>query len=454
MRLHLPILFPWFALSLLYDLLSLSPIRGFDALLNRVEGQLLFFGGFLVLLAVFLPRLLQTWWGCRPLPDSPKARALRGFLREQGFRYRQILSWPLLEGRALTAGIMGLVGRYRYLLVTESLLAVLSEDELKAVAAHEMGHARYRHLLFYLLFFLGFMFLSYGLFDFYIYLFYAHPLAANLLGDLGYGSANALQLALSGPMLLTLVVYFRFVMGFFMRHFERQADFYSAEALGTPQHTASALEKIALFSGRSRDLPSWHHFSIRERVEKLWQAHRRPSLVARQRLVLIIAFAAYLTALAGLGYLLNFSPWKERTARSLIHRALEAQLEKEPQNARLHLNLAMLQHQRRDFAASVGSYEKAIELEPGRAEALNNLAWLLATVPLKELRDAPRALRLAERAAALERSAVFLDTLAEAYHANGLREEAVRTAREALELAREDLDYYRGQLQRFEEGGP
>ncbi|MFO7963986.1 MAG: M48 family metalloprotease, partial [Desulfobacterales bacterium] len=29
-------------------------------------------------------------------------------------------------------------------------------DELKAVMAHEMAHARYKHLLFYILFFLGF----------------------------------------------------------------------------------------------------------------------------------------------------------------------------------------------------------------------------------------------------------------------------------------------------------
>jgi Zn-dependent protease with chaperone function len=59
-----------------------------------------------------------------------------------------MLKWPIFEGRMLTAGIMGLVPRYRYILITESLMDVLSIEELKAVVAHEMGHAKYRHLLF------------------------------------------------------------------------------------------------------------------------------------------------------------------------------------------------------------------------------------------------------------------------------------------------------------------
>jgi len=65
----------------------------------------------------------------------------------------------------MTAGIMGIVPRYRYILVTDSLLETLSLEELKAVLAHEMGHAKYRHLLFYILFFVGYMVLSFGLSD-------------------------------------------------------------------------------------------------------------------------------------------------------------------------------------------------------------------------------------------------------------------------------------------------
>ena len=40
-----------------------------------------------------------------------------------------------------------------------------------------------------------------------------------------------------------------------MRNFERQADLYSAVAMGTPMLTVSSLEKIAFFSGEKQRDP-------------------------------------------------------------------------------------------------------------------------------------------------------------------------------------------------------
>ena len=75
----------------------------------------------------------------------------------------------------------------------------------------------------------------------------------------------------------------------------------------------------------------------------------------------------------------------------------------------------------------------------GRYEprALNDLAWLLATWPDEAVRDGPRAVRLAERAAALtgRKKPMTLDTLATAYAEVGRFDEAVRTAEQAVRLA-------------------
>ena len=65
------------------------------------------------------------------------------------------------------------------------------------------------------------------------------------------------------------------------------------------------------------------------------------------------------------------------------------------------------------------------------------------------MRDKKRALALAQKAVALERSPVFLDTLAEALYANGFAPEAVETIKEAIDLARENVEYYRRQLLKF-----
>ncbi|GAG37885.1 unnamed protein product [marine sediment metagenome] len=56
---------------------------------------------------------------------------------------------------------------------------------------------------------------------------------------------------------------------------------------------------------------------------------------------------------------------------------------------------------------------------------------------------------LAKRAVELERASIFLDTLAEAYYANGLISEAIETIKEAISLATENIGYYKKQLKKF-----
>ncbi len=60
---------------------------------------------------------------------------------------------------------MGLIQKFRYILVTPSLLQLLEPEEIDAVIAHEIGHVKRKHLVFYLLFLVGYMLLSYVTFD-------------------------------------------------------------------------------------------------------------------------------------------------------------------------------------------------------------------------------------------------------------------------------------------------
>jgi len=452
LRFNLPILFPWLILSFVYDLLALSPWTGFNSFMDSVYGQMGFFAAFITLLMIILPKFIQRWWGCAPLTVSEKADQLRGFLAEMGFKYRGLLRWPIFEGRMMTAGIMGIVPRYRYILVTDSLLEALSPEELKAVLAHEMGHAKYRHLLFYILFFVGFMALSFGLADMSIYLAFLHPELIEWIAGDETRSVSLLYAIVSFPMLISLLIYFRYVMGFFMRNFERQADLYSATIMGTPIFTIRSLEKIAFLSGRSRDLPSWHHFSIKERVEYLVRAYRKPGLAKHHHRFVLISFLVYLVVISALGCLLNFGPVKRHMSHSIIEKAIHQQLVKEPRNVDLYLGLAMMYQEMGKERETADVYERVIALDPYRAVALNNLAWLLATTSTEGLRDPERAVHLARRAVTLERSPGFLDTLAEAYFAKGQVEEAIQTIEEALSAATENRGYYEKQLRRFRTG--
>jgi len=449
LKLNVPILFPWVLLSLIYDLILLSSWKSLQVLMSRPMGTEIFFSLFLFLLMIFMPALIRYWWGCRPFLPSEKVDALRSFLKEMKFKYQELLQWPIFEGRMMTAGIMGMVPRFRYILITESLIDLLSLEELKAVIAHEMGHTRYRHFFFYFLFFIGFLAISTGLWDFFAVLIETRPFLMKFIRAGGSADPSFLYFLLALPILVSMVVYFRYVMGFFMRHFERQADLYSALVMGSPGETISSLEKIAIMSGKIRDLPSWHHFSIRQRVDTLWRFLRDPGLIRKHNRFVSLCFALYLVAMISLGYFLNFSPAKDRLFNDWEEEAITEHLVKNPNDVLLLQRLAMFTHKRGDLRGTIKLYERVLSLDPNQPIALNNLAWILVTADDVELRDKKRALALAQRAVSLERSPVFLDTLAEALYANGLAQEAVETIKEAIALAKDNVEYYKRQLLKF-----
>ena len=87
-------------------------------------------------------------------------------------------------------------------------------------------------------------------------------------------------------------------------------------------------------------------------------------------------------------------------------------------------------------------YRRALELQPDRHSAANNLAWILATAPDPALRDPDESIRLARDAlGALEApDPNYLDTLATGYAAAGRFDEAAATATRAIALASEAGD--------------
>jgi tetratricopeptide (TPR) repeat protein len=150
-----------------------------------------------------------------------------------------------------------------------------------------------------------------------------------------------------------------------------------------------------------------------------------------------------------LGYLLNFSPLKQKMTYAALENVLQEQVSENPADLSLYENLAMLYHKMEDYGKAKEVYERILALDPDRPVSLNNLAWLLATSDDPRLRDPKRALVLAKRAVSVERIPVYLDTLAEAYFVNGYGQEAVQTMREALSKAKEKKDYYEKQLRKF-----
>ena len=87
-------------------------------------------------------------------------------------------------------------------------------------------------------------------------------------------------------------------------------------------------------------------------------------------------------------------------------------------------------------------FQEAVRLEPEWPEALNGLAWILATHPDATVRQPKRALDLARKAADLtsHQEMTILDTLASSFAANGQFDRAVSIAKTAHKLATEAAD--------------
>jgi Flp pilus assembly protein TadD len=103
----------------------------------------------------------------------------------------------------------------------------------------------------------------------------------------------------------------------------------------------------------------------------------------------------------------------------------------------LRLRLAALLHETGNVGEAVEQYRAALRREPDSLEALNNLAWLLATSPDAAVRNGSDAVRFAEQACRLTNrtNPGLIGTLAAAYAEAGRFNDAVEAAGQAAALA-------------------
>ena len=155
----------------------------------------------------FAPSIMRRLLKTSPLPAGPLRTGIEQQMAALHVRTKDLLLWET-RGRVLNAMVVGLTGGTRYVIVSDALLARLPIPEVLAVVSHEAGHARLRHLPWFLLV---------GLSSILVF-----RSAEEFLGP-SLGPAGGLFLSF-----LSLAFFWFGMLGWLSRRFERQADVFGA----------------------------------------------------------------------------------------------------------------------------------------------------------------------------------------------------------------------------------
>jgi len=391
----------------------------------------------LILLVLIAPVVIVKSWGVQSIEKGSVNETIRNDLKQFRTPVAGILYWPDSIMPHSTAGVIGLIRGFRYLLISTKLLKELSNAELRAVIAHEAEHIRRHHLFYYLI-------AVSGLLVFF-------TLAGNLNFLLVFTEISQVPgLILGISAIISVLLFVRFGIGFLSQNFERQADCHSFERFGiTPISTA--LLKVSWLNGINPEQDNWHHYGVRQRIDYLSKCLKKPEMIQKHnRRVTRIKMGCTLMLVGLLGANIILS------SEFIKINALSWKLERSNnswkfEDASLLTKMGdLLYFQDHKNKAEIW-YRRALELNPGESRTLNNLAWLLTETHLGDQKRLKESMELAQKALAGKRTAFIWDTLAEAYFRNGLYEKAADAAHNALERAEEgngisveaDLDYYR-----------
>jgi STE24 endopeptidase len=195
------------------------------------------FSGLLILLAQLTPVvLLPIFYEFKPL-DRPALRdRLIALAARAGARVLGVFEWRLGDRtRKANAALAG-IGRTRRILVSDTLLAEHSDDEIEVILAHELAHHVHRDIWTAIAVEVGLMTFGFFLAD------RALEAAAGILGLLGKSDMAALPLLALTAGAVSLA--FMPAANALSRAHERRADRYALEMTGNVSAFVTAMKRL------------------------------------------------------------------------------------------------------------------------------------------------------------------------------------------------------------------
>jgi tetratricopeptide (TPR) repeat protein/serine/threonine protein kinase len=142
---------------------------------------------------------------------------------------------------------------------------------------------------------------------------------------------------------------------------------------------------------------------------------------------------------------LNPNDWQAWSGRGMTFRKLgkldqaaddfSRVIELDPKNVSARSYRGWIYNQLGRYRDALADYRKLLELQPGSPEAMNSLAWQLATCPDVKLRDPKQAVALAQEAVRLqEKEGNYWNTLGAAHYRNGEWTAAIAALEKSMQL--------------------
>jgi len=275
----LPMVLPVLLILLIRDLIMHFFAPGFSEAWD--EGIML-----AAMVAVYIasPIVLRWVFNTRPLEDSPLRQRLQRLCNRMGLRYRDILLWQT-DCTIANACVFGIFPGFRYVLLSDRLIETMTDEQIEAVFAHEIGHMVHHHMLWFMVFFAVLTLAALGpgrLLDSWISSLLPEALMRGFWEQARHWTGTILVF---GAMLTML--------GILSRRFERQADVFAARMIdgqddsagGGASHVGkrgadlfiAALERVAVVNNIPLAAKDWFHPSIARRILHLREMSADPA---------------------------------------------------------------------------------------------------------------------------------------------------------------------------------
>ena len=204
----------------------------------------------------------------KPLEDLSLKLELENLIDKAGLFFKAIFvmdaSKRSTHGNAYFTGF----GRSKRIVFFDSLLNKLSNQEIVAVLAHELGHFKYKHIIKQMILSLGLMLLVLYL----VSLLFYNSTLYHSLGVIEINAANGIIITMIILELLSFYISPFFKM--LSRHHEFEADYF-ASTITNKQHLISGLIKLSSENAAVLYPDPWYvavhysHPSLGERIQNL-----------------------------------------------------------------------------------------------------------------------------------------------------------------------------------------